>query len=120
MTVVNGGLNQLPRQEFPAPLAAFLALAIDISGIDGVLPLSIDVRAVCETDTSLAVSPYHWEAEITPRQDPRNGMDSVVLNLAVDAQALEIPAAGIYRFELEANGTPLSTVRMHAHYAEVE
>jgi len=113
MTVVNSGINSLSRTSYPAELKACLAIALELSGIDDPYVIEIAVTAHNEDDPDVAISPYEWSAEIDPAEIAP-GFDSVVLNIAVDARTLIVPASGIYRFELAANGATLSTMRVIA------
>lgn len=111
LTVVNGGLNIMPRLEFPAPMQCDLAISLELEFTSETFELIASLHMISEDGHELDISPLDVGNQLTPTDARPNKMKSVVYPQAISLQHLRLPAPGVYRIELRSGDEVVAVAR---------
>lgn len=113
--ILGGGITQIVRPDYPAPLACDIAITIYVGAddIDGPFPLS----AVC-ADPKTGEDLFGFEVIINVSPEPTHGPQSV--SIVIPFSGMGIPEPGQYWIKVSANGAELGSVPFTALKSDVQ
>ncbi|MCC6338569.1 MAG: hypothetical protein KJ056_02000 [Acidimicrobiia bacterium] len=108
--VSSGGITRVMRPEYPAPLGVVLALVVDLDPEEHGEQHRVRVRVIDAHDTVL----WDGTAELGVGQVQAETGEHISLPLVVDLRPVALPADGVYRLEVDANGVLRQILRLRA------
>lgn len=108
--VSSGGITRVIRPEYPAPLGVVLALVVDLDPDEHGEQHRIRVRVIDAHDEVM----WDGTAELGVGQVDAEAGEHLSLPLVVDLRPVALPADGVYRLEVDANGVLRQVLRLRA------
>ncbi len=108
--VSSGGITRVMRPEYPAPLGVVLALVVDLDPDEHDQQHRVRVRVIDAHDEVL----WDGTAELGVGQIEAETGEHLSLPLVVDLRPVALPADGVYRLEVDANGVLRQVLRLRA------
>lgn len=113
LSVVNGGINSMPRDDFPATMQCDLAVALELDLHEGHFDLEASLHMVSDDGIDCGVAPLNIGADLqlSPGNEPATAEESIVFPQAIGLRNLTLPQPGSYRLELRSRGELVTFLR---------
>lgn len=116
LTIVNGGFNELVREDYPATMQCELAISIEFDLTREYQKSQLSLEMQTEVGEKFALDPLQMNVELRARDDEELPAGSVpaIWHQTIDLRNMVVPGPGYYRIILKADGEILTYTRFEA------
>lgn len=116
LTIVNGGFNELIREDFPSVMACDLAISLefDLTHARSEIPLSLDIETDIGEDFGLEPLVIDVDLAARPEDPLPTGSSPAIWHQVVEMDRMVLPSEGHYRMVLRSGDEVVTFMRFEA------